>query len=126
MNFHALTDLAAGLGLGVIGVAFLVIGGPVVLALLPGRIANARRHGQWTGVAVTVLVGAVLAASGALLWNQALVGHPGAFDQALMMLAMTLLPFTVALALIALAVGWHSTRSEVVVSATGLTAGTVR
>lgn len=126
MDFHALVDLAAGLGLGVVGVAFLVIGLPIVLALLPGRVASARRRRQWTGVAVTLLVGAVLAVSGALLWNQALAGHPGSFDQALVMLAMTLLPFTATLALVALVVGWHSSRNEVAVPAARLSAGTIR
>jgi hypothetical protein len=120
MDLTALTDLAAGLGIGVVGVAFVVIGLPVVLAMLPGRIASARRRRQWTGVAITLLVGAVFAISGALLWNQALSTHPGAFDQALMMLAMTLLPFTATLALVALIVGWTSHRSEVVVAAPGL------
>lgn len=126
MDFHELADLAAGLGLGVIGVGFLVIGLPIVLALLPGRIASARRRRRWTGVAVVLLVGAVLAVSGAMLWSHALAEHPGSFDQALVMLAMTLLPFTVTLALVALVVGWHSNRSEVVVPTAGLAAATLR
>ncbi|BDI22483.1 hypothetical protein [Herbiconiux sp. L3-i23] len=104
MSAPLVPELLLGLGAGVAGVLLLVLGLPLCGAIFGRRFVRAYRHRRLERVTTALAITAAVAVAGIGLWSLAIASAPGVYDEPLVMLAVTFLPFTVAFAALAVVV----------------------
>lgn len=104
MSASLLPELMLGLGAGVAGVLLLVIGLPLCGAIFGRSLVRAYRRRKLERVTPALITTAVVVLGGVALWNLSVASAPGVYEEPLTMLAMTFLPFTVALAALAIVI----------------------